>query len=188
MEELKKETKVSKFSKRLVSNDITENKIRASVIDMLRQKTNENEDFLTVIENQILKETIRDYNNNANFSDTNFLSIYGDNAIYVIQNFDNKSYAYSESAKDVIKNQPNISIAPNDLNKQNWRQYQEKLDKIEQEIMKTKGETTNIYLCSKCKKRNTVYTTMQARSADEGYTVKIVCMTPNCGNTWSENS
>ncbi len=54
--------------------------------------------------------------------------------------------------------------------------------------MKTKGETTNIYLCSKCKKRNTVYTTMQARSADEGYTVKIVCMTPNCGNTWSENS
>lgn len=184
----KKETKVSKFSKRLVNNNVEENKKRSAVIDMLRKKANTSEDIITLIENQILKESVKDYNNSANFSDTNFLSIYADNAIYVIQNFDKQSYAYSDTAKETIKNQQSISIAPNDLNKENWRQYQEKLDKIEQEIMKTKGETTNIYLCSKCKKRNTVYTTMQARSADEGYTVKIVCMTPDCGNTWSENS
>ncbi len=34
----KKETKVSKFSKRLVNNNVEENKKRSAVIDMLRKK------------------------------------------------------------------------------------------------------------------------------------------------------
>jgi DNA-directed RNA polymerase subunit M/transcription elongation factor TFIIS len=49
--------------------------------------------------------------------------------------------------------------------------------------------TTDIYKCQKCNERNTKYIKLEMRSEpSDSTTLKITCMTPNCGNAWIENS
>lgn len=47
------------------------------------------------------------------------------------------------------------------------------------------GMKTDEFKCSKCKKRNTVYTQKQTRSADEPMTLFIRCL--ECGNEWKQS-
>lgn len=43
---------------------------------------------------------------------------------------------------------------------------------------------TNAYLCENCGMRNCSFYTLQTRSADEGMTCYVTCLTPQCGNKW----
>lgn len=50
-------------------------------------------------------------------------------------------------------------------------------------------KTTDIYKCQKCNQRNTKYSEVEIRSApSDSTTIRITCMTPECGNSWTENS
>ena len=44
------------------------------------------------------------------------------------------------------------------------------------------GQATNQFRCGKCGGNKTTYYTMQTRSADEGETIFITCLT--CGKRW----
>ncbi len=64
-----------------------------------------------------------------------------------------------------------------------WKKFIEH----EKEIMKSIKDaniqaTTDQFLCSKCKKRECVYTSRQTRSADEPMTNFVTCV--NCGHKW----
>ncbi|KAM4691494.1 transcription elongation factor A protein 2 isoform 2-T2 [Rhinophrynus dorsalis] len=52
----------------------------------------------------------------------------------------------------------------------------------EHQMAKTGGTQTDLFTCSKCKKKNCTYTQVQTRSADEPMTTFVVCN--ECGNRW----
>jgi DNA-directed RNA polymerase subunit M/transcription elongation factor TFIIS len=52
-----------------------------------------------------------------------------------------------------------------------------------QDTFKSRLQTTDAYLCHRCKKRRCVTVQIQKRSADEPMTTLITCV--ECGNEWS---
>lgn len=183
---LKKETVALKYAKRLDSTeDFTSNKIRSNTLNQLR-KFIQDEKLITEIENEILKVSVQEFKKPQDFSDNKFVNIYAHHAINVVQNLDNESYAYSEEALTSIKDK--VSIRPEHLKPSKWNEHKERMNLIAEETLYSVEETTNIYYCSKCKKRNCTYITVQTRSADEGYTTIISCKTPGCGSSWRINA
>jgi DNA-directed RNA polymerase subunit M/transcription elongation factor TFIIS len=45
---------------------------------------------------------------------------------------------------------------------------------------------SNLYTCPKCHKKDTEYCSYQSASADEGSTLMIKCLTPDCLHTWKQ--
>ncbi|XP_007651045.1 transcription elongation factor A protein 2 isoform X4 [Cricetulus griseus] len=52
----------------------------------------------------------------------------------------------------------------------------------EHQMARTGGTQTDLFTCSKCKKKNCTYTQVQTRSSDEPMTTYVVCN--ECGNRW----
>ncbi|CAI9165535.1 unnamed protein product [Rangifer tarandus platyrhynchus] len=52
----------------------------------------------------------------------------------------------------------------------------------EHQMAKTGGTTTDLFQCSKCRKKNCTYNQVQTRSADEPMTTFVLCN--ECGNRW----
>ncbi|CAM9506028.1 unnamed protein product [Lampetra planeri] len=52
----------------------------------------------------------------------------------------------------------------------------------EHQMAKTGGTVSDLFSCGKCKKKNTTYTQVQTRSADEPMTTFVLCN--ECGNRW----
>ncbi|KAM7029527.1 PREDICTED: transcription elongation factor A protein 3 isoform X5 [Sturnus vulgaris] len=52
----------------------------------------------------------------------------------------------------------------------------------EHQMAKTGGTVTDLFQCSKCKKKNCTYNQVQTRSADEPMTTFVLCN--ECGNRW----
>ncbi|KAG8506688.1 Transcription elongation factor A protein 3, partial [Galemys pyrenaicus] len=52
----------------------------------------------------------------------------------------------------------------------------------EHQMAKTGGTSTDLFRCSKCKKKNCTYNQVQTRSADEPMTTFVLCN--ECGNRW----
>uniref|UniRef100_A0A8D0GSY6 Transcription elongation factor A3 n=1 Tax=Sphenodon punctatus TaxID=8508 RepID=A0A8D0GSY6_SPHPU len=52
----------------------------------------------------------------------------------------------------------------------------------EHQMAKTSGTVTDLFQCSKCKKKNCSYNQVQTRSADEPMTTFVLCN--ECGNRW----
>ncbi|XP_055759670.1 transcription elongation factor A protein 3-like isoform X6 [Salvelinus fontinalis] len=52
----------------------------------------------------------------------------------------------------------------------------------EHQLSKTGGTISDLFQCSKCKKKNCTYNQMQTRSADEPMTTFVLCN--ECGNRW----
>ncbi|KAB0373269.1 hypothetical protein FD755_014928 [Muntiacus reevesi] len=52
----------------------------------------------------------------------------------------------------------------------------------EHQMAKTGGTTTDLFQCSKCRKKNCTYNQVQTRSADEPMTTFVSCN--ECGNRW----
>ena len=62
-------------------------------------------------------------------------------------------------------------------------QYPDEKIKIEQlNKQKTQFNTTTMFKCSRCNKRNCSYFELQTRSADEPMTIFITCL--DCGKKW----
>ncbi|GAB5574673.1 transcription elongation factor A protein 3 isoform X1 [Prionailurus iriomotensis] len=56
----------------------------------------------------------------------------------------------------------------------------------EHQMAKTGGTTTDLFQCSKCKKKNCTYNQVQTRSADEPMTTFVLCN--ECGNRWKDSA
>ena len=72
-----------------------------------------------------------------------------------------------------------------ELQPENWIKLTNEQLEREQNILEgNKGNTTDIYKCGRCKKRECSYYMLQTRSADEPMTIFITCH--NCGNRWRQ--
>lgn len=71
-----------------------------------------------------------------------------------------------------------------DMNKKHWQPLIDakiERDKDKYENKNNEGMSKE-FKCNRCKKRETRYTQVQTRSADEPMTTFVTCM--NCGNNW----
>lgn len=72
---------------------------------------------------------------------------------------------------------------PHELLPDKWNEYVDNKNKKDDSVCNTKQlAKTDMFKCSKCKKRECSYYELQVRSADESMTVFITCL--NCGHMW----
>ena len=118
-----------------------------------------------------------------------FKSIYVAKAKSIIRNLSTQFGVQNTEIRDLIftkqKLQP-LTLADNlpfDLNPGNWQNIKDEKIKIEQlNKQKTHFNTTTMFKCGRCNKRNCSYFELQTRSADEPMTIFITCL--ECGKKW----
>lgn len=118
-----------------------------------------------------------------------FKSIYVAKAKSIIRNLSTQFGVQNNEIRDLIftKQKLNpLTLADNlpfDLNPGNWQNIKDEKIKIEQlNKQKTQFNTTSMFKCSRCNKRNCSYFELQTRSADEPMTIFITCL--DCGKKW----
>ena len=118
-----------------------------------------------------------------------FKSIYVAKAKSIIRNLSTQFGVQNTEIRDLIftKQKLNpLTLADNlpfDLNPGNWQNIKDEKIKIEQlNKQKTQFNTTTMFKCSRCNKRNCSYFELQTRSADEPMTIFITCL--DCGKKW----
>jgi hypothetical protein len=118
-----------------------------------------------------------------------FKSIYVAKAKSIIRNLTTQFGVQNNEIRDLLftkqKLQP-LTLADNlpfDLNPGNWQNIKDEKIKIEQlNKQKTHFNTTTMFKCGRCNKRNCSYFELQTRSADEPMTIFITCL--ECGKKW----
>ena len=163
---------------------IAHNTIRSNVINELRKHI-ANEEEISLFEKEIFQISEKEFKKHADFTSSEFLNIYTHHAIFLLQNLDKESYI--NDGYTTTTNQE-VSIDPSKLKPEKWKPHEERMSNIANEIMNATEETTDVYQCGKCKKRECIYYISQTRSADEGFTVTIKCKTKGCNNSWREYS
>jgi hypothetical protein len=118
-----------------------------------------------------------------------FKSIYVAKAKSIIRNLSTQFGVQNTEIRDLlfVKQRFNpLTLADNlpfDLNPGNWQNIKDEKIKIEQlNKQKTHFNTTNMFKCGRCNKRNCSYFELQTRSADEPMTIFITCL--ECGKKW----
>jgi len=118
-----------------------------------------------------------------------FKSIYAAKAKSIIRNLSTQFGVQNTEIRDLlfVKQRLNpLTLADNlpfDLNPGNWQNIKDEKIKIEQlNKQKTQFNTTSMFKCSRCNKRNCSYFELQTRSADEPMTIFITCL--DCGKKW----
>jgi len=75
---------------------------------------------------------------------------------------------------------PNYELYSEDIYK-NVKQIEKYNDKLIEDPLRTES---SVYICKKCKSKNTSYQLIQRRGADEALDVDIICN--DCGYKWTE--
>lgn len=162
---------------------ITHNIVRGNVINQLNNYIQDQEK-VNAFEKEIFQISEKEYKNNGDFASPEFMKIYIQHAIFLLQNLDKDSYVNSNTMSSTQE----VSIDPMVLKPSKWKPYEELMTNIANEIMNATEETTDVYQCGKCRQRECIYYISQTRSADEGFTVTIKCKTKGCNNSWREYS
>ena len=111
----------------------------------------------------------------------------------IYHNLDEKSYVNNIKLKKLIeKNKIKLNKITKynftELKPQKWKKFQNDIDILNQEIFNNKKiNTTDQFKCPKCKNNKCVYFQLQTRSADEGITSFITCISEGCNFNWKEN-
>ena len=122
--------------------------------------------------------------NNKSF----FENLYSKKLISLYTNLNKNSYI---SNKDLLTKVVNKTfdpeklafMKPNDIFPEHWKSLLEEKNKRDKMLYEVRTEAaTDIYKCSKCKKRMCTYYERQTRSADEPTTIFVTCL--NCGKRW----
>jgi len=106
-------------------------------------------------------------------------------------NLDKNSYIknsglYSRVVNGEIQASKLVFCTPQELFPEKW----EVTIAANQELLKKQVEgskaraTTDMFICPKCKKRETTYYEQQTRGADEPMTKFITCVSDGCGKQW----
>lgn len=117
-----------------------------------------------------------------------FKKIYLNKSISIYSNIDTQSYISNNSLIEKIKkNKINISniafMSYQELFPEHWKQILDEKNKRYKLMWEDEQEAmTDQFKCGRCKQRKCTYYELQTRSADEGMTTFITCLT--CGNFW----
>ena len=127
------------------------------------------------------------YNFTINYATTKFIEKSWDNYIFrhvyvtKMMNIINNLVRVPDFKKRVVRDKLAKGIAT--IHFADMHQYDEQpIDSGKQALELDTASTEGIFKCSKCKKRNTTYFSVQTRSADEPMTNFITCI--SCGNRW----
>ena len=173
---------------------------RAEMNDRLRNKVSFlTEEETTQIAKSIFKWTI-EYSDDNNivktWLDKKFTNVYMNKSNQILTALIPESYIYQtrngntdyETLMENIKS-GKIDInrianyQPHELLPEKWNEYVENKNKRDDNVCNSKQlAKTDMFKCSKCKKRECSYYELQVRSADESMTVFITCL--NCGHRW----
>lgn len=150
-----------------------------------------------LIEKSVFNWTI-DYAEDKNivktWIDKRFVNVYANKANQIMSLLIPESYIYKNDSEYVhfitkLKNSDGIMISkiayyqPHELLPEKWNEHIENKNKKDENICNSKQlAKTDMFKCSKCKKRECSYYELQVRSADESMTVFITCV--NCGHRW----
>jgi len=119
-----------------------------------------------------------------------FVHIYSMHAKHICANFNPNSYVGNKELFDRYKNN---ELAISDLAKMDiyellpsrWKeQFDNRQVREKRQLEGNRSMATDIFLCTKCWKRECTYYEMQTRSADEPMTIFITCL--NCGKHWRQ--
>ena len=128
--------------------------------------------------------------------DKKFSNVYINKANHILTALIPNSYIYDygdsqidyqllmDNIKSGVIDLDNIAkCQPHDLLPEKWNVYMDDKNKRDDNVCNSKQlAKTDMFKCSKCKKRECSYYELQVRSADESMTVFITCL--NCGHRW----
>jgi transcription elongation factor S-II len=111
-------------------------------------------------------------------------------AKHISSNFSKDSYVGNKELFERFKNKE-ISFADiakmdiYELLPSRWKeQFENQQVREKRQLEGNRSMATDIFLCTKCWKRECTYYEMQTRSADEPMTIFITCL--NCGKHWRQ--
>ena len=117
-----------------------------------------------------------------------FKHIYKNKSISLYTNINSKSYINNKLLIDkIIKNKISIDniahMSSQEIFPEYWKKILDEQNKRYKLMWEDEQEAmTDQFKCGKCKKKKCTYYELQTRSADEGMTTFITCLT--CGNFW----
>ena len=113
-----------------------------------------------------------------------FMILYKDRVRSITLNLKDKNNLLLEKIKNGTINTNSIGkITHQDMNAAIWKDIiQQKIERDNHIYDNNTEGTSKEFKCSRCKKRETQYTQVQTRSADEPMTTFVTCI--NCGNHW----
>lgn len=150
------------------------------------------ENLATEIENDIYNYTVN-YIKEKKYNQELLEKFYIAKCRQIYHNLDKDSYVKNLKLQKLIeKNKIKLDKISKynftDLNPYKWKKFQNDIDILNEEIFNNKKiNTTDQFKCPKCKKNKCVYFQLQTRSADEGITSFITCISEGCGFNWKEN-
>jgi transcription elongation factor S-II len=79
-----------------------------------------------------------------------------------------------------------VNLSSQEMFPEKWEHIiQENKELLKKQVEGSKARaTTDMFLCPKCKKRETTYYEQQTRGADEPMTKFITCVADGCGKQW----
>jgi DNA-directed RNA polymerase subunit M/transcription elongation factor TFIIS len=119
-----------------------------------------------------------------------FITLYQITAKRVISNLDSASYIqnirlFARLRDGEFAPHDVAFMTYSDLFPESWAALQELALKREAKMLEVdKSAATDMFRCSRCKKRECTYYELQTRSADEPMTQFIRCL--NCGKQWTQ--
>ena len=118
-----------------------------------------------------------------------FVSLYQSKARHILVNLDPSAYIKNmylleRYINKQISTEQLIHMKAREMFPDMWKEYSKKEDAEADHI--TKGDLvaiTDLYTCNKCKNKKCSIVQEQTRSADEGITNKLTCL--SCGHKWN---
>jgi transcription elongation factor S-II len=168
------------------------NKIRDFVKGLLNSLIDDN-DISNKIEKSILDYTIQvsiKRQNIIDWDDSLFSQLYLNKSRSIISNIKQDSYIKNTTFLSKIKdnkfeNDKLACLNCQETFPEHWKNFLDEKYKKEKLMYEDDIQAnTDMFKCGRCKKNKCTYYELQTRSADEGMTTFITCLT--CGNRWKQ--
>jgi len=119
-----------------------------------------------------------------NIDNKGFYILYTDRLRSIWNNLENKNSTLLKNIKEGSIDVEKVGIISHqEMNPAHWKLLIEaKIEREKNTYENNKEGASKEFKCMRCKKRETKYTQVQTRSADEPMTTFVTCI--NCGNNW----
>ena len=161
------------------------NQIRDKTITILNSVVQDN-DLSSAIEDSIYTWCVGEALNKQimqSLENKFFMILYKDKIRSIINNLKKNTFFLEKVKSGEIDVNKIGKITHQEMNPEKWKDIiQQKIERDNHKYNKNTEGLSKEFKCGRCKKRETQYTQVQTRSADEPMTTFVTCI--NCGNNW----